>query len=147
MRPAGTAMSTREPASLDLRSDRGADAHAPESQSFAIREVASRFQLTYRALRFYESKGLIRPRHEDGQRFYGEEDLSRLELVVWGKRMGFSLAEIARLIEDRARGAADAPQGLLQRGEMQKRLQDLTDRRDEISAAIDELKRHLAEFD
>lgn len=67
-------------------------AHA--SIGFPIRTIAEQMGVTYRALRYYESIGLLAPRHENGQRIFSTVDREKLELIVWGKRMGFSLAEI-----------------------------------------------------
>jgi DNA-binding transcriptional MerR regulator len=67
-----------------------------------IGEVAERTGLTQRTLRYYESIGLLPPasRMEGGFRLYSEEDLRRLDQIVQLKRLlGFSLAEIRRIVE------------------------------------------------
>ena len=50
--------------------------------------------MTPRALRFYETKGLIAPRRAGARRVYDYRDRARLNLILRGKRLGFSLAEI-----------------------------------------------------
>lgn len=67
-----------------------------------IAEVAAQTGLTPRALRFYEARGLVRPpRQANGWRLYGPAELERLHAITALKRAGFTLAEIAKLLEGR----------------------------------------------
>jgi DNA-binding transcriptional MerR regulator len=72
----------------------------------AIAEVAHEFGVTLRALRFYESKRLIAPLRSGAVRLYRREDRARLALILMGRRLGFTLAEIGTLI---AAQGADHP--------------------------------------
>jgi DNA-binding transcriptional MerR regulator len=63
-----------------------------------IGEVARQFSMTLRALRFYETKGLISPQRRGAMRFYRSSDRERLSLILTGRRMGFTLTEIADLL-------------------------------------------------
>lgn len=66
------------------------------------REVARRTGLTSRSLRFYETKGLVRPtRSYNGARLYGAAELERLARVVALKGAGLTLAQIARVLAGR----------------------------------------------
>jgi DNA-binding transcriptional MerR regulator len=84
-----------------------AESSAPEERNeperyMQIGEVAERTGLTQRALRYYESIGLLAPasRMEGGFRLYSQDDLRRLEQIVQLKRLlGFSLAEIRQIVE------------------------------------------------
>lgn len=72
-----------------------------DTQALAsIGDVARRFGVTLRALRFYESKGLIHPLRDGHARFYGPRDLVRVELILKGKQLGFTLAEIISMLGD-----------------------------------------------
>ena len=71
---------------------------------FTISDLAGEFDTTLRALRFYEQKGLIRPQREGKRRIYSTEDRSRLALVFHGKRLGFTLGEIAAMLAAREGG-------------------------------------------
>ncbi|MGH2351481.1 MAG: MerR family transcriptional regulator [Chloroflexota bacterium] len=79
------------------------DGNAATAERFMqIGEVSQRTGLTQRALRYYESLGLLDPptRLEGGFRLYSEQDLGRLERIVALKRLlGFSLAEIKQIME------------------------------------------------
>lgn len=67
-----------------------------------IGEVARATGLTLRALRFYESRGLVTPlRTAGGRRVYGADELARLNAAVPLKRAGFSLARIGELLTGR----------------------------------------------
>ena len=63
-----------------------------------IGEVAHQFGITLRALRFYEAKRLISPLRYGTMRLYRGGDRERLRLVLTGRRLGFTLAEIRELI-------------------------------------------------
>jgi DNA-binding transcriptional MerR regulator len=66
--------------------------------SLDIRDVAKRTGLTSRALRFYESRGLLKPlRTYSGRRFYGRGELERIQQILALKRAGLSLAQIGKL--------------------------------------------------
>ncbi|MBM7634971.1 MerR family transcriptional regulator [Geomicrobium sediminis] len=68
--------------------------------AWTITELAQQFDVTTRTIRFYEEKGLIHPDRTDaGQRTYSKRELVRLRLILRGKRYGFSLSEIAEMIE------------------------------------------------
>lgn len=67
----------------------------PEGRDlYAIAELASEFGISTRAIRFYESKGLLAPERVGGTRVFRRRDRARLTLILRGKRLGFSLKEI-----------------------------------------------------
>src|SRR5512134_949802 len=61
---------------------------------YSITELADELGVTARAIRFYEAKGLLRPQRVGANRVYDYRDRARLLLILRGKRLGFSLAEI-----------------------------------------------------
>lgn len=69
------------------------------SESFSISELASEFAITTRAIRFYEDKQLLNPARVGNTRVYSRADRTRLKLVLRGKRLGWPLEEIKRVIE------------------------------------------------
>lgn len=68
-------------------------------RTYSITELASEFGITPRAIRFYEDRGLIRPRRDGQTRIYREGDRHRLVAILRGKRLGFSLAEIGEWLD------------------------------------------------
>ncbi|MGF1754389.1 MerR family DNA-binding transcriptional regulator [Vibrio makurazakiensis] len=67
--------------------------------TFKISELAKEFEVTTRSIRFYEDMGLIHPGRQGNIRVYQRRDKIRLKLILRGKRLGFSLAEIRELFE------------------------------------------------
>src|SRR6187402_840654 len=78
------------------------DAANPQKSEFTINELANEFTLTHRALRFYESRGLLNPRREGRRRFFSRADRDRLAVILKGKKLGFTLTEISEMIEAQA---------------------------------------------
>lgn len=67
--------------------------------TFSISELADELDISTRAIRFYEEKGLISPKRTKGNhRIYDKRDRARLKLILRGKRLGYSLDEIAEMI-------------------------------------------------
>jgi DNA-binding transcriptional MerR regulator len=70
----------------------------PPVERYTISELARHFDVTPRAIRFYEDQGLLNPKRVNAQRVYNEGDFVRLKLILRGKRIGFSLAELKQTI-------------------------------------------------
>lgn len=70
--------------------------------TYTITELAREFDITARAIRFYEDQGLLTPSREGNggrQRVYGARERTRLKLTLRGKRLGLTLAEIKSLVD------------------------------------------------
>ena len=59
-----------------------------------LKEMAARFDVTPRTLRYYEYIELLAPEKEGRSRFYGTREIARMTLILRGRRWGFSLEEI-----------------------------------------------------
>lgn len=66
-------------------------------KTYSISELSHEFDLTTRSIRFYEDQGLLCPEHKGTTRIYSNQDRVRLKLILRGKRLGLSLAEIREL--------------------------------------------------
>ena len=77
------------------------DAHRDDSSSeiFGIAEMCEAFDISARALRFYEEKGLLAPRRINGTRIYNRRDRARLSLILRGQSIGASLAVIKEYLD------------------------------------------------
>ena len=69
------------------------------AETFSIADLAREFDVTTRTIRFYEDQGLIAPERRGQTRVYRQRDRIRLKLILRGKRLGFSLKEIAEIID------------------------------------------------
>lgn len=76
-----------------------AAAKAPPAQTWTIAELAREYNVTPRAIRFYEDEGLLFPTRMGMARIYSQGDRWRLGWILRGKRLGFALAEIKELMD------------------------------------------------
>lgn len=81
-----------------------------ERATFSIGELAKEFDVTPRAIRFYEAEGLLAPQREGQRRIYTARDRTRLKLTLRGKRLGLTLSEIRELIDMYEPGRDERPQ-------------------------------------
>src|SRR5882762_6796626 len=81
-----------------------------ERAEFSISDLAREFDITPRAIRFYEDQGLLAPRREGQRRIYTPRDRTRLKLTLRGKRLGLTLSEIRELIDMYEPGRDARPQ-------------------------------------
>lgn len=81
-----------------------------ERTEYSIGELASEFDVTPRAIRFYEGHGLLSPRRAGQRRIYSARDRTRLKLTLRGKRLGLSLTEIREIIDMYEPGRDDRSQ-------------------------------------
>jgi len=69
------------------------------ARNFTITELAAEFDVTPRAIRFYEDVGLLEPTRSGRNRVYSQRERTRLKLTLRGKRLGLSLQEIKQLVD------------------------------------------------
>ena len=81
-----------------------------ERAEFSIGELAREFDVTPRAIRFYEAEGLLAPRRDGQRRIYTPRERTRLKLTLRGKRLGLTLSEIRDLIDMYEPGQDARPQ-------------------------------------
>lgn len=110
-----------------------------ESQTWTIAELAEEFRVTHRTIRFYEDRGLLSPQRRGSQRVFHARDRVRLALILRGKRLGFDLAEIARIVDmyDQSPGEAGQLRYLLE--QIRARRSQLEQRRHDIELTLTEL--------
>lgn len=107
--------------------------------TWTIAELAEEFRITHRTIRFYEDRGLISPQRRGNQRVFHVRDRVRLALVLRGKRLGFDLTEIRRIVDmyDESPGEAGQLRYLLE--QIGARRAQLEQRRRDIEQTLDEL--------
>src|SRR5437899_756079 len=111
-----------------------------ERTEFSIGELAREFDITPRAIRFYEAEGLIAPRRDGQRRIYAPRDRTRLKPTPRGKRLGLTLSEIRELIDmyEPGRGAPPQPERFLAVLESHKA--SLLQQRADIEAQLSEIQ-------
>ena len=111
-----------------------------ERHEFSIGELAKEFDVTPRAIRFYEDQGLLTPRREGQRRIYTLRDRTRLKLTLRGKRLGLSLAEIRELIDMYEPGRDERPQLERFREVLESHRKSLLQQRADIEAQLAEIE-------
>ncbi|HEX3699115.1 MAG TPA: MerR family DNA-binding transcriptional regulator [Phenylobacterium sp.] len=117
-----------------------ADLRRPH-RSYSIRQLCQEFKCTPRALRFYEDKGLLSPAREGLNRVYNYKDRARLVLILRGKRVGLSLAEIGEILDLYEIGDGGAQQAAKSLRKFRERIVALQRQKVDIDEQIEELKR------
>ena len=118
------------------------------AQTYSISNLAKEFDLTTRAMRFYEDMGLLQPERSGPggrNRVYSGRDRARLKLTLRAKRLGLSLTDAKSLLDmyDSPRDTvAQLEKFLLVLGQHQQQLEaQMMD----LQANLDELKVHQRE--
>lgn len=111
-----------------------------DDRRFTIRDLAEEFGCTHRTIRFYEDQGLLKPRRAGQARIFSARDRARLSLILRGRRLGFSLSDIAEMLDlyDADPGHVRQLTVALQKG--RARIEQLERQRADIEAALAELK-------
>ena len=128
-------MATKPDPKAGLRSER----NKGETPLYSIGDLASEFGISTRAIRFYESKGLIAPERVGSNRIYKRRDRARLILILRGKRLGFSLEEIAEYLNLYDADPNQIAQTRLLLHKVETSIAELEGKRRDIEAALGDL--------
>jgi DNA-binding transcriptional MerR regulator len=109
-------------------------------RTFSIRQLCQEFKCTPRALRFYEDKGLLSPARDGMNRVYSYRDRARVQLILRGKRVGLSLAEIGEILDLYEADETGAQQAAISLRKFRERIVALESQKLDIDAAIAQLK-------
>ena len=111
-----------------------------ERSEYSIGDLAREFDVTPRAIRFYEDHGLLAPKRDGQRRIYSPRDRTRLKLTLRGKRLGLTLAEIRELIDMYEPGRDERPQLERFLAVLQDHTASLEQQRSDIEAQLSELQ-------
>lgn len=135
----------------DSLSDLDTEQTAPKM--FTIGDLARELDITTRTIRYYEERGLLSPQRTDGtqQRLYTSRDRVRLKLLLRARGLGFALDDIRELFEiydathDERRQEERLRLMIMERlRQIETQLRDLTDLRDELRDALEQVESRLA---
>ena len=112
-----------------------------KSETYSITQLCREFNVTPRALRFYEQKGLLSPSRRGWTRIFNYRDRARLKLILRGKKVGFTLAEIKEMLDLYNLKDGQLAQLKLASRKMAERLVALRQQRIELEEAIQDLER------
>jgi DNA-binding transcriptional MerR regulator len=117
---------------------------APPAATHTITELAQEFDITPRAIRFYEDVGLLTPGREGRNRVYTQRDRTRLKLTLRGKRLGLTLQEIKQLVDMYESPDDTAPQLKAFLAVLQAHRLQLEQQRDDLEVTLAEIVQHEA---
>ncbi|RKZ34350.1 MAG: MerR family transcriptional regulator [Gammaproteobacteria bacterium] len=110
------------------------------SETFSIGDLSREYEVTPRAIRFYEDAGLLSPGRNGRTRVFSPRDRIRLKLILRGKRLGFSLNEIREILD-----LYDAPSG--EQGQLHYFMQKIRERRGHLEQQRKDIKAILKELE
>src|ERR1700722_8621053 len=105
-----------------------------------ISQMSRVFGVSLRTLRFYEDRGLIKPRREGNARYYRATDRMRMEMILKGKKLGFTLTEIQDLIGGKGGNDTTDLEDQLNPQQIVTQIGHLERQRSEIEGAIERLR-------
>jgi len=109
-------------------------------EEYSISDLSREFDITTRTIRFYEDQDLLQPTRRGQQRVYTRSDRTRLKLVLRGKRLGFPLDEIRRMIQ-----LYDEPGG--EARQLDLMLEQLAQSRSTLQRQREDIELQLKEYD
>ena len=113
---------------------------------YSIGEMCEAFGVTARALRFYEDENLISPERRGTARLYTERDRARLNWILRGKRVGFSLNEIREMLDLYDVGDQRRTQRLVTIEKCKERIAALKRQKADIDATVHDLGNFVAQL-
>ncbi len=113
------------------------------NETYTITQLCREFNVTPRALRFYEQKGLLHPSRRGWTRIFSYRDRARLKLILRGKKVGFTLAEIKEMLDLYNLKDGQLTQLKHASKKMAERLVALRQQRVELEEAIADLERTI----
>ncbi len=113
-------------------------------RTLTITELAQEFDITPRAIRFYEDMGLLSPAREGRNRVYSHRDRTRLKLTLRGKRLGLSLQEIKQLVDMYESPDDTTPQIKAFLDVLRLHREQLEQQKDDIEVTLAEISQHEA---
>ena len=113
------------------------------SSTFTISELSKEFAITTRSIRFYEDQGLLTPQRDGQKRIYTAHDRTWLKLILRGKRLGLTLAEISQILDLYDSSSTNNDQQLLvfiekikiRQAALMQQMEDIKALQDELDAA------------
>ncbi len=139
---------------MDHQLDKAAEAVATSSGhadgkavTFSITQLAEEFNLTTRAIRFYEDKGLLKPERQGQTRIYHPRDRARLILIVRGRLVGLALSEIKEILSLYDLEDGCETQNRVAIDKFKRRIASLEKQRKEIELQITTLKESCARLE
>ena len=115
----------------------------PGEELVRIGEMAKKYGVTLRTLRFYEDKGLLNPKRDGATRLYTRRDKARLKLILLGRKVGFSLRDVKQMLDLYDPKGSNIKQLKLTLEKSEKQLARLNKQRQALDEAIGDLSQAM----
>jgi len=113
---------------------------------YTIRQLTKELHVTARTLRYYEDEGLINPARRGQTRIFNERDRARLIIILRGRRLGFSVAEMKTVARMYDYKDGDPEQMILARHKFEARIRQLEEQKLDLEQALRQLRQCVAEI-
>ncbi|MGE3246917.1 MAG: MerR family transcriptional regulator [Beijerinckiaceae bacterium] len=110
------------------------------TEYMTISQMARQFDVSLRTLRFYEDRGLLSPLRHGTMRLYDGRQRMRLEMILKGKRLGFTLTEIREMLGTHGREEPPEIESTLEPEQIVTHIGMLERQREVLDTAIRELR-------
>ena len=117
------------------------------SRIYTIRQLTKEFSVSARTLRFYEDEKLIAPGRRGQTRLYAARDRARIILILRGRRLGFSLAEIREVLDMYDSKDGEHAQMVHARRKFEERITILEQQKLDIDQALRQLREGIRDID
>lgn len=131
---------------MQMISAHGAPSAPSAFDYFTIGDMARHYQVSLRALRFYEDRGLMKPVRHGAVRLYDARQRIRLQLILKGKRLGFTLTQICEMLASHSEIEPAAFEDTLEPERIVSQIETLERQRAGLEHAISELRATHARF-
>ena len=115
-------------------------------QIYTIRQLTKELQVTARTLRYYEDEGLIQPTRCGPHRIYSAHDRARLIIILRGRRLGFSVAEMRRVAKMYDYKDGDKAEMIMARQKFEARIRNLEEQKLDLEQALRQLRHCVSEI-
>jgi DNA-binding transcriptional MerR regulator len=119
-----------------------------DTSTYSITELAREFDVTPRAIRFYEDQGILQPERTGRSgltRVYSSRDRTRLKLTLRGKRLGLTLTQVRELIDMYESPKDAVAQARRFQAVLSQHRRALEQQREDIEVTLAEIDQHEAE--
>jgi len=113
---------------------------SPDAKLYSTAELAGSAGVSPRTVRFYESRGLLKPQRAGAMRVFNGIDRARLTLILRGKRLGFSLKEIGEYLDLYGADPVQAEQANYVVDRSRERIAVLEGKLKDLQATLSELR-------
>ena len=115
-------------------------------RSYTIRQLTKELRVTARTLRHYEDEGMVQPARRGLTRIFSEHDRARLIIILRGRRLGFSVAEMKEVARMYDYKDGDSAQMVQARRKFEARIRQLEEQKLDLEQALRQLRHCVAEI-